>query len=198
MPSDTILNSTLNNNLDDSLVIIHVTGLRQHKHLRHSFDILKVPRASMSATIKRINRMGGKIIDVKVSAQYELEADFISPEIAIDNDSNLEVKVIEDNNSLDIEDNLDTKVKDNSDNQEIVKDDHSSDIEDNLETQVKSTKKPESLIINNPISTNLTSQSFIKPIPIESSQKSSKTDKSKSKKSYRYKSKKSSWKSKRK
>jgi hypothetical protein len=84
MPNDTAVNSTVVNDLDNFFVTIHVTGLRQHKNLRRSFCTLKVSRSNLGETMRRINRMGGKIVDVTFSSQYEVEEDFVSPEIAID------------------------------------------------------------------------------------------------------------------
>jgi hypothetical protein len=86
MPNDTAVNSTLINDLDNSFVTIHVTGLRQHKNLRRGFCTFKVPRSNMSETMRRINRMGGQIVEVKVTSQYEIEeveTDFVAPEIVI-------------------------------------------------------------------------------------------------------------------
>lgn len=86
MPNDTAVNSTMINDLDNSFVTIHVTGLRQHKNLRRGFCTFKVPRANLSETMRRINRMGGQIVEVKVTSQYEIEeveTDFVAPEIVI-------------------------------------------------------------------------------------------------------------------
>jgi hypothetical protein len=90
MPNDIAVNSTVVNDLDNSFVTIHVTGLRQHKNLRRSFCTLKVSRSNLGETMRRINRMGGKIVDVTFSSQYEVEEDFISPEIAIDHYASFE------------------------------------------------------------------------------------------------------------
>lgn len=98
MPNDTTVNSNVINDLDHSFVIIQVTGLRQNNNLRRGFCTFKVSHNNMGETMRRINRMGGKIVDVTFASQYELqgkelqgkelqskevETNFVAPELEI-------------------------------------------------------------------------------------------------------------------
>lgn len=88
MSNDTTVNSTVINDLDNSFVTIQVTGLRQNKNLRRGFCTFKVSHQNMGETMRRINRMGGKIVDVTFTSQYEsqskeVETNFVAPELAI-------------------------------------------------------------------------------------------------------------------
>lgn len=88
MANDTAIHSSTVNDLDNSFVTIRVTGLRQNKNLRRGYCTFKVSHSNMSETMRRINRMGAKIVDVTFSSQYEshreeLETHFVGTDLAI-------------------------------------------------------------------------------------------------------------------
>ena len=89
MQNNKIIDSTKNNDWNDSFVTIKVTGLSQNRNLRHSCCTYKVPHSSMAQTINRIKRMGGKIVDVIPYSKHHIEKDFVEPIIAVETSQNL-------------------------------------------------------------------------------------------------------------
>ena len=172
MLENATINSTRINDTDSSFVTIHVTGLRDHKNLRRSFCTLKVPRSNMGETMRRVHRMGGKIVNVTVSSKYEeVKTDFVSLDLAIAETQDR------------VKETLSTPIKTESEEEQ------KSEVKEHQVSETQSKKLAEK-VISSASSQPLTSQSFIKPKPATISKK---THKEKG-----HKSRKSGWKSKRK